>query len=1429
MAKKDILGNRYKKIVKGMKKVYINENNLSLLQEGRESKHTNLAKKYWMNKHNCSQEEAMKVLGAIKHDIANVRLAQSKFLLGVTRLYDNGNLRDGHNIMSINKLLHLIASDTHVNDYDSNLNGMSLTDLETRLEGLGRQEVEDRTTYLDSLEYTNNGYEMVRVPDFETAKQYGDYTSWCVTHKQNMYNNYTHNGLGLFYFFLKNGFEEIEAVEGEGCPLDEYGLSMIAVSVNDDGTLNTVTCRWNHDNGGNDSIMDDEKLSLIVGGNIYRMCKPYTDEELKAKGLIPFKKVPELLAQGVDPREIFDDIDDFDEGCAEVQLNGKFNFITTDGRLLSPNQWFDGCYSFSEGFSKVELNGKDIYIKEDGVLYDYETREPIKQLSQAVSESTKRCKKIYINEEKLSILRESKEEVTFYGFFTQIKNFLKQLLTNPATAEPSDILKKHGLNKDILITKLKKKGLLKSDENITEVPIDEAKDKNPLGKKLRAKYTIKYSVPRLDFEKKMHRLYTEIFESEWKDKNVMIEDKKKLKSKMPEFYFPLRENRMSLLNSYLPLYKTHKFALLEGLMRTFPIETIRKEIKSKMSFTDTYEDFVKNIDKGTYNGCVLISDLENGEQGLDILCYNNDFNDNMLKKISNLCGYSLTDNGFFNGIDEIKHYELEKKHKNSINDEVKKHPYIYHITKEVYLEKILTNGLEPRTKNKRGTHDSRIYFMLNKPNDLEVKNIAHELYHDTNATYVIIEIKTEGLNCNFYYDPNVKDGIYTQENIHPSNIMNYGIFDLHSPIKYMNESFEMQMDLADKLANYVNDNKDKPRSFFANEDEEIQKILDNDIDGAYKNRGGYKLSEMTLKQAIKHCQEKVEELKDKNCDCSKDHAQLEKWLKELEQLRKKKRIQENIENEISSKFIQRAIQNKFSDDDYNDANERDKRIRDMRYKAVDKYNDEHPNYYSGLSNEHSDDEWLKKYSQCPLKILDSDYNSLEDLYNGVKSGRLLIHCREMQGIEDGLQTIYPEAGQTVQDAYGAEYAEYDMEIPELVFASDNFNWAHNTRNGIYFIESDNFQRSLGDGRVQYPNGEISNYCLNNIPLTVESGDWYSDEPADVVAYMNTQSNNIEENSLPKIDWDYYLLEKRGIKSFNTNSYNGFLVNAPIYKYGLKKIPLNEVADNLMKKDLSKIRINEELGISNVVDEESQKIFNLIANSLNSLKETKNRMNNIIIKEGEFEIELFDSIKFTLHLIQQDCRKEMFRRFCMDSGNSSWDKKTITIQFITINEKIQESELMDTIYHEFEHLYQSFKKNGTLIKNQDAYEYAISLMKSKNQYDNILGRIIYLNFNIEEYALNQGMYGYVKNQLKSHLENINKNEIMNIIKQTELYKVYNFMKHIEKEINTNKELMQHTSNTNYSLSWYQKSVSRIVKNINNNIGRTIIKLYKDFNL
>ena len=230
-------------------------------------------------------------------------------------------------------------------------------------------DIEKNKEQLNSLTFNrNNEYTIVRVPDFETASKYANYTSWCVTHSMNMYNNYTSNGLGLFYFILKNGFENVKKVEGTCCSLDEYGLSMVAISVNYDGSLNTCTCRWNHDNSCNDSMMNTKEISELIGANFYEVFKPYTKEELHAKGKILFDDVQGLFYSGKKPHEIFDACRDFNDGYACVELNGKCNFINTNGELLSPNQWFDYCGDFYDGCAVVELNDKRNYINTNGEL-----------------------------------------------------------------------------------------------------------------------------------------------------------------------------------------------------------------------------------------------------------------------------------------------------------------------------------------------------------------------------------------------------------------------------------------------------------------------------------------------------------------------------------------------------------------------------------------------------------------------------------------------------------------------------------------------------------------------------------------------------------------------------------------------------------------------------------------------------------------------------------------------------------------------------------------------------------------------------------------------------------------------------------------------------------------------------------------------------
>ena len=46
--------------------------------------------------------------------------------------------------------------------------------------------------------------------------------------------------------------------------------------------------------------------------------------------------------------------------------------------------------------------------------------------------------KVYLREDKLVLIKESEEEeVTFYKFFTEVKNFLRDLLDDPINAKPS--------------------------------------------------------------------------------------------------------------------------------------------------------------------------------------------------------------------------------------------------------------------------------------------------------------------------------------------------------------------------------------------------------------------------------------------------------------------------------------------------------------------------------------------------------------------------------------------------------------------------------------------------------------------------------------------------------------------------------------------------------------------------------------------------------------------------------------------------------------------------------------------------------------------------------------------------------------------------------------------------------------------------------
>ena len=146
------------------------------------------------------------------------------------------------------------------------------------------------------------------------------------------------------------------------------------------------------------------------------------DDRFSAFKFLRFSDVERLLARGKDPQDVFDWCGDFNEGYAMVELNGKLNFIgtdgellwkrpvhqwfdncrnfidgyasvalnrewniiDTDGRILSPNQWFDYCYAFRNGYARVILNMNDMYIDADGNLYD---KIPTSHLNESLDEA----------------------------------------------------------------------------------------------------------------------------------------------------------------------------------------------------------------------------------------------------------------------------------------------------------------------------------------------------------------------------------------------------------------------------------------------------------------------------------------------------------------------------------------------------------------------------------------------------------------------------------------------------------------------------------------------------------------------------------------------------------------------------------------------------------------------------------------------------------------------------------------------------------------------------------------------------------------------------------------------------------------------------------------------------------------------------------
>lgn len=118
--------------------------------------------------------------------------------------------------------------------------------------------------------------------------------------------------------------------------------------------------------------------------------------------------------------------------------------------------------------------------------------------------------RIYLKENSLLLLKESDDKVTFYQFFTEVKNFIQDLLDDPMGAKPSGFFKNHGISRSVLLNKMMDRDIISKKENIDEP--------NDADGNMKSTHYLQYRVPRKNFEQKIKRLYSYFFENEKRKK-----------------------------------------------------------------------------------------------------------------------------------------------------------------------------------------------------------------------------------------------------------------------------------------------------------------------------------------------------------------------------------------------------------------------------------------------------------------------------------------------------------------------------------------------------------------------------------------------------------------------------------------------------------------------------------------------------------------------------------------------------------------------------------------------------------------------------------------------------------------------------------------------------------------------------------------------
>lgn len=273
--------------------------------------------------------------------------------------------------------------------------------------------------------------------------------------------------------------------------------------------------------GGNENVMLDIISQMTKKNKTYGRTQVYgsdngmtgvdilrnPDGSLYVSGWNGAVQEPERISEPPSKRN--PDIFKKDGQVKKNYQNTEISFVEAGDRLreMYPNasteelyQKLKALYKFTRrrkkgyGYVLDAIKAGRAYFDEENGLYEVKFVSPVK------SES----KRVIFNESFVLIAEAVEDEMTFYKFLSNVKAFLKDLLNNPVQAKPSVELLAKGLNRSTLINQLIRSGIIIRDEKI----VDRDSDGNPVT----ASMSVKYKVPKLDFDRKVQKLFIRLFE-----------------------------------------------------------------------------------------------------------------------------------------------------------------------------------------------------------------------------------------------------------------------------------------------------------------------------------------------------------------------------------------------------------------------------------------------------------------------------------------------------------------------------------------------------------------------------------------------------------------------------------------------------------------------------------------------------------------------------------------------------------------------------------------------------------------------------------------------------------------------------------------------------------------------------------------------------